>query len=97
LRSSEPPDAGSLNWEDGVVIERGTIALDHDTFTFAEEWLRMNSESDEPIVTCRDRYLHIAIGRWAIVASASDNDGRLTAKRLENDGHIWTEVGSVQM
>ncbi|HEX3824813.1 MAG TPA: hypothetical protein VHV79_10155 [Mycobacteriales bacterium] len=97
LGNSGPPDANSLNWEDGVVVERGTIALDHETFTFAEEWLRMNGESDEPIVTCRDRYLHIAVGKWAIAASASDNDGPLIAKRLKNNGHTWTEVGSVQV
>lgn len=96
-RVGSATDAYELSWEDGVVVERGTIEFEDDTFTFAEEWLRMSTPSDEPTVTRHEDNLQIAIDRWAIRIGTLDGSDDLFATRSELINHTWTEIGSAQV
>ena len=96
-RRETSPDTYRLRWRDNVVIESGSIRAGGETFTFAEEWLRMSTGSDETALIVRDRYLYIAIGRWAIEVSSPAGDDRLIAIRSDLSGDHRAEVGSVQL
>jgi hypothetical protein len=97
-RAELPADANSLNAEDGVMVERGTIADGGRDVRFVEEWLRM-TEDDPPwsvadVAGFADG-VRVEVGRWAVEFAELQPGGPSRATRYDRVGGGWLLVGSV--
>jgi hypothetical protein len=90
-------DANPVTWEDGVVVERGTVEVDGRPVTFAEEWLRMTGD-DPAWSEDHDRHhLRVEVADFAVELTDTRPGGALVATRWRRCGPGWAEVATLSM
>jgi hypothetical protein len=96
VRANPPLDANTLQWENGGIIERGTLLWKAREVPWAEEWTRLTDDSVEPTVEAGSGYVHIAVGDWAIEVKDERPDGYFLSTRHDRVDGEWREIGSVR-
>jgi hypothetical protein len=88
-------DSNPLSWEDGVVVERGTLDWPGRPVPFIEEWLRIAGDGVEPKVDVGPTAVRVEVGKWAIGVEDTRPGGTFAAVRYERTDGEWRAVGSV--
>ena len=96
IRANPPLDSKSLRWDGGVVIECGSQWWHGREVPWEEEWTRISDGDAEPTVTLDERYLHLAVGKWAIEVKDERPAKLFRATRFDRVAGSWREVGTVR-
>jgi hypothetical protein len=94
-RPSLPLDANPLHPEDGVMMERGTIADGGRDVPFAEEWLRLTGDDPKWAAVSGDGSLRVEVGRWAVEITELEPGGPSRATRYDLVDGDWIVAGAV--
>lgn len=95
VRDEPPTDVSPVKWQNGGIIEGGTMNWQGRQVPWAEEWVRLVDSSVEPVVTLADRYIHITVGDYAIEIKDERPQGTFTATRYALVDGTWIKVGTV--
>lgn len=95
-REEAPTDISPVYWQNGGIIEGGTIEQNGKKIPWAEEWVRLTDDSVKPETKIYDKYVWIAVGDYAIRVKDERPTGKFTATRFHRVDGQWTEIGSVK-
>jgi hypothetical protein len=96
IRENPPIDASPVKWQNGGIIEGGTMLVDGRNVPWSEEWVRLTGEKDKPIAQIEPKHVYIEIGNYAIEVKDSRPDGDFEAIRSECIDAKWVKLGAVQ-